>query len=329
MTALGPDVVVSVVNHSNPDLLSECLRSLHAATRAVSFEVWVVDNATDRRGVDEMQAGFPQVRWLFNARRLGFSANHNQVLSQARGRYYCVLNDDTVINDRALDELVAYLDAHSQIGVAGPRLLNPDGTIQLSTFRFPRPATLLAGLCYLPRRLQGFKERGFDPAYLRDEPAEVDWVLGACLVIRNEALRAVGLLDSELSPVANFEEVDWCRRAWKVGWKVAFCPAARILHYGGRSLWADGRRGIDWTLVELARCSLAYFEKHDGRCVAAAAAAAYAVTLPWNTLVVLQSWVRGRTLGNRAWDDLATRAALAWTAAGFTWSLFRWPRKIR
>ena len=179
MTALVPDVVVSVVNHSNPDLLSECLRSLHAATRAVSFEVWVIDNSTDRRGVEEMRTEFPQVRWLFNAQRLGFSANHNQVLSQARGRYYCVLNDDTVIHDRALDELVAYMDAHSQIGVVGPRLLNPDGTIQLSTFRFPRLATVLAGLCYLPRRLQRFKERGVDPAHFRDEPSEVDWVLGA------------------------------------------------------------------------------------------------------------------------------------------------------
>ena len=149
MTALMLDVVVSVVNHSNPDLLADCLRSLHAATRAVSFEVWVVDNATGGRGVDEMRAEFPQVRWLFNAQRLGFSANHNQVLSQAHGRYYCVLNDDTVIYDRALDELVEYMDAHPRIGVAGPRLLNPDGTIQFSTFRFPGLVTR-AGWTVLP-----------------------------------------------------------------------------------------------------------------------------------------------------------------------------------
>ena len=315
--------------HSNPDLLADCLRSIHAATRALSFEVWVVDNASDGRGVDEMRAEFPQVRWLFNAQRLGFSANHNQVLSQARGRYYCVLNDDTVIHDRALDELVAYVDAHPRIGVAGPRLLNPDGTIQYSTFRFPGLVTELAGLGYLPRRPHGLKERGFDPAHLRDEPAEVDWVLGACLVIRNDALRTVGLLDSDLSPVANNEEVDWCRRAWKAGWKVAFCPAARVMHYGGQSLWPGGRRGTNRTRVEMMRTRLAYSAKHDGRWVASAAAAVYALTLPWNVLVMFQSWVRGHPPGTKVWDDLTTRAALAWSGAGFAWDLFHRPKRIR
>ena len=99
-------------------------------------------------------------------------------------------------------------------------------------------------------------------------------MLGACLVIRNDALRTVGLLDSELSPVANSEEVDWCRRAWKAGWKVAFCPAGRVMHYGGQSLWPAGRRGIDRTRVEMMRTRLAYFAKHDGRWVASAAASA-------------------------------------------------------
>ena len=97
----------------------------------------------------------------------------------------------------------------------------------------------------------------------------------------------------QLSPVANFEEVDWCRRAWKAGWKVAFCPAAQVIHYGGQSLWPAGRSGIDWTRVELMRSLLAYLAKHDGRWVASAAACAYALTLPWNALVVFQSWLRG------------------------------------
>jgi N-acetylglucosaminyl-diphospho-decaprenol L-rhamnosyltransferase len=326
MTALMPDVVVSVVYTSNPDLVADCLRSLYAATRAVSFEVWVVDNATDGCAVDQMRTEFPQVRWLVNAKRLGFSANHNQVLSQARGRYYCVLNDDTVIHERALDELVAYMDAHPQAGVTGPRLLNPDGTIQLSTFRFPGLVSELAGLCYLPRRLHGLKERGFDPAYFGDEPADVEWVLGACMMIRDDALKAVGLFDSDLSPMINTEEVDWCRRAWKAGWKVAFCPTAQIMHYGGQT-WRAERRGIDWMHVEMMRTRLAYFAKHDGRWVASAAASAYALTLPWNALILFQSWVRGRTARTKAWDELRTRAAFALMGAGFAWNLFRRPMR--
>jgi GT2 family glycosyltransferase len=316
-----PDVVVSLINHSNPDLLADCLRSLYATTRVVSFEVWVVDNATDRRGVAEMQAEFPRVRWLFNDLRLGFSANHNQVLTRARGRYYCVLNDDTVIHERALDELVAFLDARPAVGIAGPRLLNPDGSIQLSTFRFPRACAELAGVCFLPRSLHWLKNTGFDPAHFGAEPARVDWVLGACLMVRDKTLRAAGPLDSKLSPVANTEEVDWCRRIWNAGWEVAFCPAARVVHYGGQSL-RPPQHGVNAIQVELMRTRLAYFAKHDGGGTAALVVLIYTATLPWNAFVLIQSLLRGRTEFARFQSELATSIAIGRTAISFGWRLF-------
>jgi len=95
------------------------------------------------------------------------------------------------------------------------------------------------------------------------------------------------------------------------------------------ALWPAGRRGIDRTRVEVMRTRLAYFAKHDGRWVATAAAAVYALTLPWNVLVVFQSWVRERTPRTKAWDDLTTRGAFAWTGATFAWDLFRWPKRFR
>ena len=107
---MPPDLTISIINHSNPQMLHECLRSLFAATHTASLDVWVVDNATGGAGVPEMQAAFPQVHWLFNEQRLGFSANHNQVLRQATGRYACILNDDIVVHDRAFDALLAYMD---------------------------------------------------------------------------------------------------------------------------------------------------------------------------------------------------------------------------
>ena len=315
------DMAVSLVNHSNPDLLAACLRSLHDATHNVSFSVWVVDNATDRRGVAAMQAAFPRVQWLLNERPCGFSANHNQVLTRARARYYCVLNDDTVIHDRALDELVAFLDSRPDAGIAGPRLLNPDGTLQISTFRFPGVLTELAGISFLPTRLHWLKERGFDPAYRHDEAADVDWVLGACLLVRDETLRTIGPLDALLSPLANNEEMDWCRRAWSAGWKVTFCPAARLLHYGGQSLRAPSR-GPNRIRIEMTRTRLAYFAKHDGRVKAAVIAGLNVATLPWNAFVLFQSSLRRRTPWSHARNELVTFAGIAATGLRFVGGLF-------
>ena len=194
-------------------MLRACLRSLYGATHAVTLDIWVVDNATGGALVPEIQAEFPEVRWLFNAARQGFSANHNQVLRQTQSRYACILNDDTIIHDGAFDTLVAYLEAHPRAGMAGAKLLNPDGTLQNCTFRFMTLWSELVGICLLPGPLCFLKTVGSDPAQGRDQPARVDWVLGACIVVRDTALKEIGLLDDALSPIANTEEVDWCFRA--------------------------------------------------------------------------------------------------------------------
>ena len=260
---MPPDLTISIINHSNPQMLHECLRSLFAGTHRVRLEVWVVDNATGGAGVAEMRAAFPQMRWLFNPERRGFSANHNQVLRQATGRYACILNDDTVVHDGAFDRLVAYMDENPQVGMAGARLLNADGAPQNCTFRFLTLWSELTGICLLPGPLNRLKTVGLDPAQAQDRPAMVDWVLGACLVVRDAALRQVGLLDSELSPIANTEEVDWCYRARRAGWQVAFCPAAVLTHFGGQSQ-KPAQAGPDRMRVEMHRTRIAFFRKHHG-----------------------------------------------------------------
>ena len=285
------DLTISIINHSNPHLLQGCLRSLFAATHHVTLDVWVVDNATGGERVPELQAEFPQVQWLLNTERQGFSANHNQVLSQARSRYACILNDDTVIHDGAFDTLVAYMDAHSQVGMAGAKLLNADGTLQNCTFRFMTLWSELVGICLLPGPLNVLKTVGIDPAQARNQIAHVDWVLGACIVVRDTALQQIGLLDSELSPVANTEEVDWCYRARESGWKVAYCPHAVITHLGGQSqkLAAPGQ---DTFRVEMHRTRLAFFRKHHGAFQASLLRLIYLLTLPWNALMLAQSALR-------------------------------------
>ena len=318
------DLSISLINHSNPDLLRDCLRSLYASTHTLRLDIWIVDNATDKRLVAEMQAEFPHVRWLFNAERLGFSANHNQVLKQASGRYLCILNDDTLIHDETFDTLVAYMDAHPPVGMAGAKLLNKDGSLQNCTFRFPSLLSELWGICFLPASLAGLKTGGIDAAQTRNKPAQVDWVLGACIVTRSETVQQIGLLDSELSPIANTEEVDWCRRAHQSGWQVVYCPDAVITHYGGQSLNKAVQAGADPIRVEMYRTRLAFFRKHYGVGTAALLRLIYALSLPWNLLMLTQSILRRRISSAEGKRHAATLARIAIVSA-FTRARFvRW-----
>ncbi|MEM6334673.1 MAG: glycosyltransferase family 2 protein [Planctomycetota bacterium] len=281
----APDLAISIINHSHPELLGDCLRSIQQSTREISHRVWVVDNATDGRMVDELRREFPEARWLFNEERRGFSYNHNRVLAAADARHYCVLNDDTVLHDGCLDRLVGFLDARPAVGMVGPRTLNADGTIQDSVFRDKTVGSEWASRAR-PWGWQRNEEAanaglrrvkpGVDAAQYVGEPASVDWLLGACLVIRGEALRAVGPLDDELSPIATAEDTDWCMRvrAAEGGrWGVWFVPQAEMTHLGGQSLKEGGSL---WSLRENRRCTAALFAKHYGRAAELGLRAAYA-----------------------------------------------------
>ena len=304
------DLTISIINHSNPHLLQGCLRSLYAATHRVTLDVWVVDNATNRELVPELQAEFPLVRWLFNTERLGFSANHNQVLRQNTSRCACILNDDTVIHDGTFDTLVAYIDAHPKVGMAGARLLNADGTLQNCTFRFMSLWSELVGICLLPGPLNVLKTVGIDPAQTKDQPASVDWVLGACIVVRDTALRQIGLLDNTLSPIANTEEVDWCYRARQAGWEVAYCPDAVITHLGGQSMKLAAP-GLDKFRVEMYRTRLAFFSKHHGLLQTSLLRGIYLFTLPWNAFMLGQSALRKTEPASQCRSAFATLCGIA------------------
>jgi GT2 family glycosyltransferase len=312
---LIPDLAISIINHSNPEMLRECLRSIYASTKAITFEIYVVDNATDGRLIKEIQAEFPEIKWLMNSKRLGFSANHNQVLSTAAGRHVCILNDDTLIHDGAMESLVRYLDLHPNVGLVGPRLLNRDGSIQSSTFHAKTLLREVYCIAQLPAPLNYLKVVGVDKAQLGDQPALVNWLLGACLVIRRETLDQVGVLDDVMSPIANCEEVDWCDRIHKAGWDVAFVPQARITHFGGQSMKTDSI-GPDKFRIEMHRVVLAYFRKQRGLFASLMLRLIYLLTLPWNGMMLGQSALRGRMPKNEAasvWSTLLGIAAVAMT----------------
>lgn len=310
---MKPDLTISIINHSNPRMLHECLRSLFAATHRVSLDVWVVDNATGGAGVPEIRAEFPRVRWLFNEQRLGFSANHNQVLRQAIGHYSCILNDDMVVHDGAFDKLLAYMKGNPAVGMAGARLLNGDGSQQNCTFRFMTLWSELVGICLLPGPLNRLKTIALDPAQKGNSPALVDWVLGACVVVRAETLRQVGLLDSETFPIANNEEVDWCLRARRAGWQVAYCPEAVLTHFAGQSQ-KPATTGPDKMRVEMHRTRIAFFRKHYGLSATSLLRLIYLATLPWNMAMLSQSAWRGKITPEHRRNALATLYGIAATS---------------
>ncbi len=216
------DISVSLVNTKNRELLLACLGTLQASVTAdVEVEIVVLDNASDDGSAQAVRERFPDVRLIAQGFRTGFGANHNTIIRATDGRYIYVLNEDTMSEDWGFVRLVSEMDAHPRTAALGPRLVYPDGRRQRSAWRFPTPAVSLLGL---PR----LGKLGI-PQSKGDRPRSVDWVTGAVLLIRREALEDVGLFDEDF--FIYFEEVDLCLRLGRAGWEVCYFPGATVVHY--------------------------------------------------------------------------------------------------
>ncbi len=224
-----PVISIILVTYNTRELLARCLGSLAAALEGLPYEVWVVDNGSTDDTLSWLQAHHPEVHVLANSANRGFAAANNQALVWAQGRYFLLLNTDTVPLPGSLAALVEYLECHPEVGIAGASLLNPDGTPQGCAADFP---TLWTELVLL---LGPIAHRFLGPDFPYHPPAEaprrVDWVSGASLLIRREVVEAVGGLDEGYFMYG--EEVDWCWRARQAGWEVAIVPQARVIHLGG------------------------------------------------------------------------------------------------
>jgi len=256
------DLSIVVVNWNVRDLLRRCLRSIFAAPSPAP-EVIVVDNASSDGSAEMVRAEFPQVALIANADNRGFPAGNNQGLAVARGRYVMTLNPDTEIAGAAPGRIVAYLDAHPEIGALGPQLHNPDGSIQSSRRRFPTFATALFESTWL----QGIAPRGvLRRFYVDDVPPdrtqEVDWVTGACLVVRREVLDRVGGFDEGFFMYS--EELDWCKRIKSAGWKIVYLPEAQVIHHAGKS----SEQAVAARHSHFQTSKVRYFCKHHGEFIA-------------------------------------------------------------
>ncbi len=229
------DCSVVIVNYRTEDALAECLASLATTTKGLAVEVIVVDN-----GRSLAAAGFrersPDVRLLENAENVGFARAANQGIRLARGRHVLCLNPDTIVHEGAVAALVAYLDAHPGAGAVGARLLESDGSLQYSCRRFPGYFTIFFGRYAVLTRLCPGNVASRDYLYLdwdHRSVREVDWVSGACLMVRREVIATVGAFDEGYFLFV--EDMDWCRRIRDAGWSVVYVPDAVVTHHIGMS----------------------------------------------------------------------------------------------
>jgi GT2 family glycosyltransferase len=232
---MAPTLSILVVNWNTRALTLDCLRSLREAAIALPHDVWLVDNASVDGTADAVAAEFPELRLIRNAENVGFARANNQALAESTGRYALLLNSDTLVAPGQLEKLVAFLDAHPKAGIVGPKLLNADGSFQLSATPFIRPADVYFEFARFPRALQPRAQKvprrlyPFEPW----RAMSVDYVIGAALLIRREVVEAIGPMDAGFSMYG--EEQDWCWRAKEAGWEVWFDPEAEITHLGGAS----------------------------------------------------------------------------------------------
>ncbi len=272
-----PVLSVAVVNYKKGRLLLACVDSIYGTSDDLPVEVIVVDNASSDGIIDVLPARYPQTRLISNPMNVGFARATNQALAAARGAYLLLLNPDTVIQARALETMVRYLQAHPDTGAVGPQMVGSDGRIQFSCRAFPGYSTALFGHYSLLTRW--FPQNPLSRRYLLSDwdhstVREVDWISGACLMTRRDVLERVGLLDGQFF-LFN-EDVDLCKRIREAGWKVVYLPEARVVHYIGAS-----KDKIPSALVIARhRGMIHYYRKHLRRWPL------------WDRVVSLLVWVR-------------------------------------
>ena len=213
----------------------DCLRSVRDCSAEAAIEIFVVDNNSSDGSADSVERDFAEVRLIRNHENTGFAAANNSALREATGRYVMLLNSDTRVHPGAFREMIAFMEAHRQAGYCGPMLLNDDGTHQPSARRFPTVLSRPFSMAGLPPRYPESRHC-LDLHILKgsDESFRMDWVTGACLMVRREAFEAVGPMNEEF--FLYFEETDWCHQMASAGWEGWYVPAAKVTHLGGRSV---------------------------------------------------------------------------------------------
>ena len=259
------DVTVVIISYNVEELLNKCITSIKRETNC-SYEIIVVDNNSKDNSIIMVETHHPDVILIKNKDNVGFARANNQAFKKAKGRYFLMLNPDTIVLDIAIDKLVKFMDGHLDTGACGPKNLNPDMTLQHNCHHFPTLYTRLVFHLQLTRFFPRNKLFGREHMTYWDynEIKEVDWITGCSLLIRKKTLDQVGLLDENFFMYT--EETDLCFRLKKAKWKTVFYPDAAIIHYGGQSALSQNKEKVfaKSIITYLFTTRYYFFKKHYG-----------------------------------------------------------------
>ena len=231
------DLSIVTVSYNVSGLLAECLRAVYdsLAGSALRFEVWVIDNASKDDSVERVRREFPQAQLVANEQNRGFAAANNQGIRLSRGCFVLLLNPDTRVLGRAIETLIAFMEATPRAGMVGARLLHNDGSFQHSAFGFPTLAQVFLDFFPLHHRLLNSRLNGRYPRRLYEKgvPFLIDHPLGASMLVRRPVIEQVGALDESFFMYC--EEIEWAMRIRRAGWRIYCVPRAEIVHHVGRS----------------------------------------------------------------------------------------------
>ncbi|HQV69623.1 MAG TPA: glycosyltransferase family 2 protein [Thermoflexales bacterium] len=288
------DLVVVILNYNTRDLLRECLRSLREQT-GLAFKTIVVDNCSTDASADMVAAEFPEVELIRSQTNGGFAHGNNLGLRSAgfgvgevaSARHAMLLNPDTVVPPNALSQMVAFADANPDVGVVGPRLLLLDGTLDKACRRsFPTPEVSFYRFSGLGKLFPKSKRFGrYNMTYLPEtQTADVDSVVGACMLVRADAIAKAGLLDEQFFMYG--EDLDWCLRVKQAGYRVVYL-ADVIVHHKKRAASRTSAKAQ----YEFQRAMWLFYKKHY----------LAATSAPVNVLVKVGLGLRG---GKKLWDEM-------------------------
>jgi len=300
------DLSIIIVNWNAKALLRDCLRSIVATLDGLNTEIIVVDNASTDGSAETIAQEFRRARLIANDINRGFAAANNQGMRIAQGRYVLLMNPDTVVLDDVIPRALEWAEHHSDVAVLGCQVMDGPSSVQRTCFRFPSPLTLAlwaSGLGTLFPTAR-FTDYGAYGKWDRQCEREVDVVSGMFMLVRREAIEAVGLMDEDYFMYT--EEADWCHRFRDAGWRCAFAPVGRILHVDGGSKSTD--QVATQMYVEKQRSVLLFQKKHRGAGAWLAAKLLFIVGM-----LLRAAWWSARSIsgGGQASRRKAARAAAA------------------
>lgn len=239
------DISIVILNYKSAGLVKNCLKSLEELRLPYEYEVILVDNNSQDGSAEYFKNNFFNYQLVASGKNLGFAGGNNLGIRKARGQFILLLNPDIVIFSDAVKRMMDFMKNHPQVGLLGPKLVNPDGTLQYSSSFFPDWR-----LPFYRRTFLGDTAKGrvwIDHYLMKDwdhaSNRSVDWLYGACLFIRKEAIDQVGLLDERY--FMYMEDMDWCRRFWLKKWEVWYLAEASVIHYHQReSALGGGLAGL-------------------------------------------------------------------------------------